>query len=246
VLHALCGCQARHAIVPRATSIRNVLEALSGDLQTRSAPATVFGNAQQIRAWFDPSGATWIEVCPKVKRSAIESVNEMDALGGFLGILPYRLEEILCWARAGLGWRKLDLSETQNRIARVQAAAVWGGLQVWRARCRAMDSWYASGQAASFRAQAVEALAHRRGKKKATQVYAKAPSSRKAGGKKRAGPYVRASPYPERKPASKSLKLGHISGFYVRERLDEICAVAEARECLQEAHRHGRLRLPWY
>jgi exonuclease III len=244
VFHALCECPARHAVGPRAKSITDVLEAVRFVTNIQSAPATVFGGAQRVRAWFDPSGATWIDVCPKVKLSAIESVDGMDSLGGFLGLLPPRIEEVLGWAREGIGWRKLSLSEAQDRIARVQAAAVWGGLHVWRARCRAMDSWFASEKAQLFRAQAVESMARRRAKNKESNGPGKV--TRKAKGRKRAGPYVRNNPYPERPISSKSLKLGHISGFFVRERLDEICAEAEALECLQEADRKGRLRLPWY
>jgi hypothetical protein len=244
VIHALCRCPARHAVGPRAKSITDVALALRDVTNIQSAPATVFGAAQRVKAWFDPSGATWIEVCPKVKPPVIENMEGMDALGGFLGLLPSRIEEVLCWAREGTGWRKLSLSETQDRVARVQAASIWGGLHVWRARCRAMDSWFASEKAQRFRAQAVEARARRRGKYKASNGPGKA--TRKARCKKRAGPYVRTSPHAERTIASKSLKFGHISGCFVRDRLDEICAEAEALEYLQEADRKGRLRLPWY
>jgi hypothetical protein len=37
-----------------------------------------------------------------------------------------------------------------------------------------------------------------------------------------------------------------VSGFFVRQKLDEICVEREQREYLEDQERLGRLRLPWY
>ena len=152
--HALCWCSARHAWGPRRVARDRMLAELMANENPRRSPPTVFGPGTPVRAWFDPTGNTTFEVCPRVPRRAIEQIEEMDTYAGFIGLLPPGLADVICWQRAGGGWRKLSLAETQDRMDRIQKCAVWGALRLWQARCRSMDEWYRSGEAAKFRAEA--------------------------------------------------------------------------------------------
>ena len=107
-----------------------------------------------------------------------------------------------------------------------------------------MDEWYRSGEADKFRA---EARARRARRTAACAGRVSAGGRRPARARReRPPPYVRRNPRPERSVGAKTLRLGHVLGFFVRQKLDEICVEREQREYLEDQERLGRPRLPWY
>jgi hypothetical protein len=108
-------------------------------------------------------------------------------MAGLLGILPPGLDDVFSWKYIGSGyWRRRELGPTKELIGEIQRALLWGGVCVWSARCRAMDTWWSSGGAAVTRAKAdLVAEIGRRAYVKAGKAASVAGGG--AQGKKRAG-----------------------------------------------------------
>jgi ribonuclease HI len=239
VEHALCDCVGADTHAPKAQAIRKSLEALKVQETSDDAPPTVIGQAQRIRAFFDPTGKTMMDICPKVKKWIVDGIEGHDPYAGTLGICPPNLDKALCWVKAGCGWRKLSLGDTQTRVSKLQDAIMWGSLRVWQARCRAMDKWFTSEAAAGHRTRAIDRIARRR-----RYAPAKAPKAKK--NSDRFAPYARKNPRPGRSISAKALQMEGPMAFYVRQDLDEICIEAEVREGLLQDSKKGLFKLPWY
>jgi ribonuclease HI len=239
VEHALCDCVGADTRAPKAQAIKKSLEALNVQEAPDDAPPTVMGQPHRIRAFFDPTGNTKMDICPEVEQWILDDIEGHDPYAGFLGICPPNLDKALCWVKAGCGWRKLSLGDTQTRVSKLQDAIMWGSLRVWQARCRAMHTWFTSDAAARHRAAAIDRIARRR-----RYAPAKTPKADKK--LQRFDPYPRKNPRPQRSTAAKALQMEGPMAFYVRQELDEICIEAEIREGLLQDSKKGLFTIPWY
>jgi ribonuclease HI len=245
VEHALCWCEGRHAAAPRAHSRDKALEAMVVPEPADPPHPTVFGKPRRVRAWFDPTGHTYIDVCPEVSIKAVKACETFDPLAGFMGIIPAPAEEILGWTRVGRdGWRRCSLQETRDRTDRLRASLVWGGMHTWLARCKAMDEWFKSEAAKAHRRQVALALARRSAKRARLKEGGIANTERGP----RHHPYARSNPRPQRTQEARTRDTSGLRGFYVSsvDAIDEAMIEAETRKRLQQDSETGRLKLAWF
>jgi hypothetical protein len=115
-----------------------------------------------------------MELCPAVPDTARQELLEFDPFSGFVGLLPHSLDQVLCWVKTGTDrWAKLSLRDTQARLERLRASLLLGGLQVWTARCRAMDIWWKTQASAKCVQAEAKARMEREAKRKCEAAAAK-------------------------------------------------------------------------
>jgi hypothetical protein len=170
VRHAICDCPHELPNMARMTACARTAALLQEQLHftTEPEPARPHQNGPgiQIPAFFDPSSRTLMEICPAVSGKIQDVLRNFDPLSGVVGLLPPGLDEVLCWVKTAKdSWSKLSLRDTCARMERIRASLLLGGLQIWTARCRAMDTWWKT-QAPT---KCVEAEAEVRLKREATR-----------------------------------------------------------------------------
>lgn len=155
--HALGQC--RHASL--ASRVRDTLARAKAVVMDgrRARGARVGGPAdgaacartRALRAWWDPSGGTVIQVPDVLSPKQLGEVARHPPLAGFLGVHPPYVDVLL--RRPGD-----DLKAVQDRMARLRRVLVWGAMSVWSARSRAMNDLLDASDSSGF----VEVLARRR------------------------------------------------------------------------------------
>ena len=156
----LCECQRGGLQVTRRRVQARARELLVEELEelgtlAQDEDVVWLGSGTLVPAWFDPSGEAAVRVPPNASSDTVDILREFSPLAGLLGILPPGLDEVLSWKYVGGGyWRRRELGPTKDLMGEIQRALMWGGLCVWSARCRAMDTWWSSGGAAVTRAKA--------------------------------------------------------------------------------------------
>jgi hypothetical protein len=171
VQHALCDCPHEQSNLARlaACSRTTLLLQEPVPLTTEPEPAQPHQNGPGtlIPAFFDPSGRTLMEICPAVSDRTQQELREFDPLSGLVGIFPDGLDEVMCWLKTGTDtWSKLSLRDTRSRMERLRASLLRGGLQVWTARCRAMDTWWEKKAPTMYLEAEAEARLKREAKRK--------------------------------------------------------------------------------
>ncbi len=100
---------------------------------------------QWVRAWFGGNSRCWLEIAFPRGGPPPDTGEPQDPLGSALGVLPIYLDRALAWRRVpGGGWRRRSLREVELLCGGLRRALLYGALAVWEARCRAMNTWWAS------------------------------------------------------------------------------------------------------
>lgn len=152
VAHALASCPEEAIHATRAASVRIATGLI---LKTASALLPLQGSNRsdsvRIKAWFDPTGETILEVCGQIPPAVLEGISNHNAVDGFVGINPPNIDKLLQWTRTNGMWERSDLSTAQDRKTRMQATLLRGAYCVWATRCQQMDQWWASPAASKAR-----------------------------------------------------------------------------------------------
>lgn len=106
---------------------------------------------QWVRAWFDLSGRSWLEICTPADEYPLDSeMLRMDPLAAVLGVMPDAVVNLLRGKRLPMGaWGRRTLREVSDLQGRLQLTLLRGALEVWKERCRAVDRWWLSPAAQS-------------------------------------------------------------------------------------------------
>jgi hypothetical protein len=177
VRHALCDCPHQLPRLARKLACERSADLLTEPPHCTTAPTMARPNQNgpgiYIPAFFDPTGKTIMELCPAVSSKVQHELREFDPLAGLVGIFPEGLDEALCWVNTGKDtWSKLSLRDTRARMERLRASLLLGGLQVWTARCRALDTWWQTQAPTKFVAAEAKARLAREAKIKSTAATA--------------------------------------------------------------------------
>jgi ribonuclease HI len=239
VEHALCHCTGDGPLLTaRRSGCRRAADVISG-FSGRGH------KGKWIKAWFDPSGNTQIEVCPEVNDADVQKLTSENPLAGALGILPASLDKILGWRRRGGAWERSTLAQTQKHLRELQTCLVWSAFHVWTNRCQAMDHWFRSDEALKHR-QTAAVVATSRSRKRLQGLEKKRESRRNK--KAVRTPPIRHSPWPAR---SQKAKTGTTQTYnpFISDPADIRLAVEEAElrdVALGAAVAHMSDGLPWY
>jgi exonuclease III/ribonuclease HI len=157
VAHAICECSGNKTGARlRADAVRGGTKALApaalGVVPPDLPLCTKQGAGTWVTAWFDPTGSAKVELGPGTRSAVVQALTNHDTLAGFIGIHPPYLDEALRTIKLRDGrWRVLPLDLVIRRVGNVRRALMTAGLRVWEARCRAMDKWWKSDEAAAAR-----------------------------------------------------------------------------------------------
>lgn len=171
-------CTSPASLAQAAASLSSVLRVLSDAgvrLVTSVARPLPEHGSRWHRVWFDLSGKTWMQCAARWSPpDGFEVLRGEDGLGALLGVLPQCVDDLLSGVRIGVGrWRPRGLRALSKLKAALQLALVRGAWRVYRGRCRQMDRWWRSPDAAgAVAARRVERAvrARRRGFKSAARA----------------------------------------------------------------------------
>ena len=228
----------RHRTV-KAHAVKCAAPLPAHDLETvPEGDCVIRGAGKMTPAWFDPTGTETIEVCPAVRDRVVQKLLTHDPIAGFLGIHPPDIDEVLCWVKCGDdGWRKRDLGATQAAMERVRAALLWGGLAVWRARCRAFGVYWKEANSS----ERVSAMAAR-GRKRKARISAPAPPRKRAAHPP--SPDIGRAQRPRRSAAAMTVSYTYWATRIADEKEQE--AMVGGNEAWDEAAARARRAPSWY